>query len=77
MIEDLHELLIEFMGAVCRCAVSDGAGPFCSCCSRDTCLTISLSIWQKAARSYSANTYHTGLITHSVLAVSAPSISPT
>ena len=42
--EDLYEFLIEFMGAVRGRAVSDGARPFCRCCSRATCLTVSLSI---------------------------------
>ena len=71
--EDLYEFLIEFMEAVRQRAVSDGARPFCSCCSRATCPTVSRSIWQ----SYSANTWHLGLITHSVLAASEPSVSPT
>ena len=38
-----------------------------------SCLTVSQSIWQ----SYRANTCHLGLITHSVIAASAPSVSPT
>ena len=62
--------LIESIGAVRWPAVSDRARPFCHCCSRATCLTVGLSIWQ----SYSANTCHLGLITHSVLAAS---VSPT
>ena len=57
MMEYLYEFFIEFMGAVRRRAGSDGgrAGrPFCRCCSRATCLTVSLSIWQ----SHSANSCH-------------------
>ena len=73
MMEDLYEFLIEFMALLRRHTVSDGTRPFCSCCSRATCLTVSLSIWQ----SYSANTCHLGLITHSVLAASVNSVSPT
>ena len=72
MMEDLYEFLIEFMALLRRHTVSDGTRPFCSCCSRATCLTVSLSIWQ----SYSA-TCHLGLITQSVLEASAPSVSPT
>ena len=76
MMEDFYEFILEphwIHGAVRRRAVSDGARPFCRCCSRATCLTVSLSIWQ----SYIANTCHLCLITHSVLAASAPSVSPT
>ena len=49
LMEDLYEILIEFMGALRRRAVSDKARPFCLCCSRATCLTVSLSIWQSYA----------------------------
>ena len=47
MMEDFYEFIIEphwIHGAVRRRAVSDGARPFCRCCSRATCLTVSLSI---------------------------------
>ena len=36
MMEDLYEFLIEFMGAVRLCAVSDGGRPFCRCCSSES-----------------------------------------
>ena len=65
--------LTELMGAVRRRAVSERARPFRRCCSRATCLTVSLSILQ----SYNANTCHLGLITHSVPAASAPTVSST
>ena len=54
LMEDLYEFLIEFMGAVRRRTISDGARPFFPFCSRATCLTVSRSIWQ----SYNANTCH-------------------
>ena len=57
ILHSIHEV-------VRRRALSDGARPFCRCCSRAICLTVSRSIWQ----SYSANTCHFGPITHSVLA---------
>ena len=47
MMEDLYEFIIEphrIHGAVRRRAVSDAARPFCRCCSRATCLAVSLSI---------------------------------
>ena len=47
MMEDFYEFILEphwIHGAVRRRAVSDGARPFCRCCSRATCLTVSLSI---------------------------------
>ena len=68
LMEYLNEFLIEFMGVMRRRAVSDRARPSCRCCFRATCTTVSLSIWQ----SYSAKTCHLGLISHSILAASAP-----
>ena len=61
------EFSFEFIVVVGGRTVSDGASPSSSCCSRATCLTITFSVWQ----SYSANTCHLGLITHSVLAARA------
>ena len=41
--QDLYEFFFEFMGAVRRHAVPDGARPFCRwCCSRATCLSAGL-----------------------------------
>ena len=54
----VDEFSIEFIGAARGSAVSDRAGPCCSC-SRATCLMVSRSDWQ----SYSTNTCHLSLIT--------------
>ena len=54
----LNRILLWIHGLCASHAVFDWASPFCSCCSKATCSTVSLPVQQ----SYSANTCHIGLI---------------